>query len=171
VRSIERLRHKTIARVTEDFAGMRFNTALAALMEFVNGLNKAREAEPEIVRAAEFAAACDTLLLLLAPMAPFTAEELWHQRHPAAASGASYTSIHLQPWPEHNPALAVEDVVTVVVQVNGRVRERLEVAPDIAEDEVRRLALHSAKVQAAMEGRPLKKWIYVAGRRLANIVV
>jgi leucyl-tRNA synthetase len=168
VRTIERLRHKAIARVTDDYTGMRFNTALAALMEFVNGLNKAREEEPDVVRTPQFAAAIDTLLLLLAPMAPFTAEELWHSRHPG---GESYISVHVQPWPEYSPALTVEDMVTVVVQVNGRVRERLEAAPDIAEEEVRRLALHSAKVQAAMEGRPLKKWIYVADRRLANIVV
>jgi leucyl-tRNA synthetase len=165
---VERLRHRTIQRVTDDYAGMRFNTALSALMEYVNGLNKLREEQPDLPRDPRFAAAIDTLLVLLAPMAPFMAEELYHRRHPGLPET---TSIHVQPWPEYDPALTVADVVTVVVQVNGKVREKLEVAPDITEEEVKRLALHSPRVRAAMDGREPKKWIYVADRHLANIVV
>ena len=78
--SVERLRHKAIARVTADYEGLRFNTALAALMEYVNALNKARDEAPEIVRDAAFSRAVDTLLVLLAPMAPHLTEELWHER-------------------------------------------------------------------------------------------
>jgi leucyl-tRNA synthetase len=168
---VERLRHKAIARVTADFEALRFNTSLAALMEYVNALNKARDEAPEIVEDVSFSRAVDTLLVLLAPMAPHLTEELWHERrlHGGIAE-AEYTSVHVQPWPEYDQALIVDETVTIVVQVNGKVRDKLELAPDIAEDEVRERALASAKVQSAMEGRALKKFIYVP-RRLASVVV
>ncbi|HEU5440452.1 MAG TPA: leucine--tRNA ligase [Ktedonobacterales bacterium] len=159
----ERLQHKSIARVTESYAGLRFNTALAALMEYLNGLSKLKDDEPALVRDPRYAAALDTLLVLLAPLAPHISEELWHQ-------AGHEQSVHSQPWPEFNPALTVDETVTVIVQVNGKLREKLELAPDVSEDEVRRLALASPKVQAATGGRPLKKFIYVADRYLANIV-
>jgi leucyl-tRNA synthetase len=161
--AVERLRHKMIARVSDDYAELRFNTALAALMEYVNGLNKAREESPAVVGDPRFGEAIETLLLLLAPMTPFITEELWHR------AGHS-ESIHRQSWPEYDPALTVESSVTVVVQVNGKVREKLEVAADIGEAEVRALALASPKVRAALGERELKKFIYVADRHLANIV-
>ncbi|HEY2592349.1 MAG TPA: class I tRNA ligase family protein, partial [Chloroflexota bacterium] len=161
--AVERLRHKIIARVTDDYADLRFNTALAALMEFVNGLNKAKDETPDAVRTPEFAAALDSLLLLLAPLAPHIAEELWHQRGHAE-------SVHAQGWPAYDPALTVDALVTVVVQVNGKLRDKLDVAPDTSEEAFKALALASAKVQSAVEGRAVKKFIYVPGR-LANIVV
>jgi leucyl-tRNA synthetase len=168
---VERLRNKAIARVTADYEGLRFNTALAALMEDVNALNKAREETPEIVADAAFSRAVDTLLILLAPMAPHLTEELWHERRLRAGMvEAEYTSIHIQPWPAYDPALIVDETVTIVVQVNGKVRDKLDLAPDVAEDEVRELALASAKVQSAMDGRALKKFIYVPGR-LVSVVV
>jgi leucyl-tRNA synthetase len=160
---VERLRHKAIARVTGDYGAMRFNTALAALMEYVNGLNKAREESPEIVRDDRLLEALETLLVLLAPFTPHLAEELWHE---AGHSG----SVHLETWPEFDPALTVDEVVTLVVQVNGKVRDKLEVSPSLTEDEARTLALASPKVQAALEGSPLRKFIYVPDRYLANIV-
>ena len=160
---VERLRHKMIARVTDDYANLRFNTALAALMEFVNTLNKAKDESPDALRAPEFAAALDSLLLLLAPLTPHIAEELWHQR------GHTET-VHTQPWPAYDPALTVDAVVTVVVQVNGKLRDKLDVAPDTTEEAFQSLALASAKVQSAIEGKTVKKFIYVPGR-LANIVV
>jgi leucyl-tRNA synthetase len=168
---VERLRHKAIARVTADYEGLRFNTALAALMEYVNSLNKARDESPEIVKDATFSRAVDTLLVLLAPMAPHLTEELWHERRLRAGTAeAEYMSIHVQSWLSYDPALIADETVTIVVQVNGKVRDKLELAPDTAEDEVRERALASAKVQSAMEGRALKKFIYVPGR-LASVVV
>jgi leucyl-tRNA synthetase len=152
-----------IARVTDDYANLRFNTALAALMEFVNALNKAKDEAPDAVRAPEFAAALDSLLLLLAPLAPHIAEELWHQRGHAE-------SVHAQSWPAYDPALTVDATVTVVVQVNGKLRDKLDVAPDTSEEAFKALALASAKVQSAIEGKVVKKFVYVPGR-LANIVV
>ncbi|MFI5272280.1 MAG: leucine--tRNA ligase [Ktedonobacterales bacterium] len=161
--AIERLRHKTIARVTGDYRHLHFNTALAALMEFLNALSRAKDDEPAVLRDSRYGAAVETLLVLLAPLAPHIAEELWHR-------AGHEQSVHTQPWPEYDAALTVDEIVTVIVQVNGKVRDKLEVVPSIAEDEVRRLALASAKVQAATGGRPLKKFIYVADRHLANIV-
>ncbi|HEU5349232.1 MAG TPA: class I tRNA ligase family protein, partial [Ktedonobacterales bacterium] len=159
----ERLRHKAIARVTADFGELRFNTALAGLMEYVNGLNHLREEEPDVVRDARFVAAVDELLVLLAPMAPHVTEELWHMRGHTG-------SIHLQPWPEYDPALTVDEIVTLVVQVNGKLRDRLEVAPGLTDEQARELVLASPKVQSALEGRAAKKFIYVRDRNLANVV-
>jgi leucyl-tRNA synthetase len=161
--ALSRLRHKMIARVGEDYADLHFNTALASLMEYVNELNKAREAEPLVIRDPRFAAAIDTLLVLLAPMAPHISEELW------SATGHQ-DSVHDQSWPEYDPLLIVDDMLTVVVQVNGKVRDKLEVASDISEDELESLAWKSAKVQAASDGHDPKKVIYVPGR-LINFVV
>lgn len=160
--AVERLRHKMIARVSDDYANLRYNTALAALMEYVNGLNKLRDASPEVARDPRFATAIETLLILLAPITPHITEELWHE-------AGHKDSVHMQSWPNYDPALTVDEVITVVVQVNGKVRDRLEVTHDISEDEVRRLALASERVQAAIEGRDLKKFVYVPGR-LANLV-
>src|SRR5262249_52508374 len=116
--ALERLRHKTIARGTGDYSEMRFNTALAALVEYVNGLNKAREESPAVIGDERFQAAVETLLVLLAPFTPHIAEELWHQAGHA-------DSVHLQTWPEFDPALTLDEVVTLVVQVNGKVRDKL----------------------------------------------
>ena len=161
--AVERLRHKMIERVSNEYDGLRYNTALAALMEFVNGLNKLRDETPEVARDDRFAAALDTLMLLLAPMTPFITEELWRELGHDA-------SIHEQPWPAFDPALTADEQITIVVQVNGKVRDKLEVAPDVSEADVRSLALASARVQAATGGRDPKKFVYVPGR-LANIVV
>ena len=159
----ERLRHKTIARVTADFGELRFNTALAGLMEYVNHLNHLREEDPSVLRDTRFVAAVDELLVLLAPMAPHVTEELWQLR-------GHTESIHAQPWPEYDPALTVDDIVTLVIQVNGKVRDKLEVAPGLSDEQARELALASPKVQSALEGRALKKFIYVRDRNLVNVV-
>jgi leucyl-tRNA synthetase len=160
---VERLAAKMIARVGDDYADLHFNTALASLMEYVNELNKAREMDPSVIRDPRFAAAMDTLLILLAPMAPHISEELW------SATGHQ-DSVHDQSWPEYDPLLTVDDMLTVVVQVNGKLRDKLEVASGISEDELRSLAWKSTKVQAASDGRDPRKVIYVPGR-LINFVV
>jgi leucyl-tRNA synthetase len=161
--AVERLRHKMIARVGEEYANLRFNTALAGLMEFVNGLNKVREETPLVMRDPRFAQALDTLLVLLAPMAPHITEELWQ------ASGHA-ESVHEQAWPDYDPELLIDDIITIVVQVNGKVRDRLEVAHGISESELQKLAFASAKVMAATNGQAAKNVIHVPGR-LINIVI
>lgn len=161
--AVERLRHKMIARVGEEYANLRFNTALSGLMEFVNGLNKAREETPLVMRDPRFAEALDTLLVLLAPMAPHITEELWQ------ASGHA-ESVHEQIWPDYDPDLLIDDIITIVVQVNGKVRDKLEVAHGMSESELQKLAFASEKVMAATNGQAAKNVIHVPGR-LINIVV
>ncbi len=161
-REVERLRHKTIARVTSDYEGLRFNTALAGMMEFVNGLNKAHDGSADLIRDARYGAAVDTLLTLLAPLAPHIAEELWSR------TGHS-DSVHQQLWPTFDPAMTVDDMITIVVQVNGKVRDTLQLPADVTEAQVREHALASAKVAAALDGREVRKLIYVPGK-LANVV-
>ena len=161
--AVERLRHKMIARITEDYSNLRFNTALAGLMEYVNGLNKAREEVPSVLFDRRFADAIDTLLVLLAPMVPHITEELWHVL-------GHEESIHEESWPEYDPGLIVDDVITVIVQVNGKLRDKLAVPADIDESELRQLALTSPKVRAISNGNDPRKVIYVPGR-LINIVI
>jgi leucyl-tRNA synthetase len=160
---VRRLRHKIVKRVTEQHAGLQFNTALAALMELVNGLNRAREETPEVVATVAFAEAVETLTVLLAPLAPHISEELWHEL-------GHTTSVHREPWPTYDEALTRDELVTVVVQVNGKVRDRLEVPAESTEEAVRALALASSRVQALLDGQPIKKVVYVPDR-LVNLVV
>jgi leucyl-tRNA synthetase len=161
VRELRRLTHKTIRRVGEDIERFRFNTMVAALMEYTNYLTKAKEAGP--VDSSAWREAMDTLLLLLAPSAPHLAEELWQRL------GCPY-SIHDQQWPEWDAALAAEEQITLVVQVNGKLRDRIQVPVDIGEEEARELALASEKVKAHLEGKQVLRVIYVPGR-LVNVVV
>jgi len=159
--TVERARHKAIKRITEDMQQMRFNTALAGLMEYTNTLIKARETDA--VHTAAFRRALETLLVLLAPLAPHITEELWHQI-------GHKDSIHAQDWPSYNEAMTQEAVITVVVQVNGRVRDKLEVVAGVTEEEVQRLALASPRVQTYIGGKAVRKVVYVPDK-LINIVV
>jgi leucyl-tRNA synthetase len=159
-RAIERLRHKTIKRVTEDLRNFRFNTALAALMEANNALIK-QQYEP-VARTAAYRRALETLMHLLAPMAPHITEELWHL---TGHTG----SIHLTDWPQYDEALTHDESFTLVVQVNGRVRSRLEVAIDTDEETIRRLVLDDPRVRAHIGNAVVERVIYVPGR-IANVV-
>ncbi|MFC1901981.1 leucine--tRNA ligase [Chloroflexota bacterium] len=155
-----RCRHQTIKKVTEDLERMRFNTMVAALMEFCNYLGKVKEAGT--VPASVWEESVKALTLLLAPSCPHIAEELWQQK------GYAY-SIHNQSWPGWDEALAKDEEVTLVVQVNGKVRDKITVPASIAEDEAKKLAAESQKVQTHVEGREVVKVIYIPGR-LVNIV-
>ncbi len=150
---VTRATHRLIERVSDDSDRWSFNTAVAALMEFTNLLYK-QGATDEAV---------DALLLLLAPMAPHITAELWERRHAGA-------EIHEQSWPRADPDLAKLQTVTMVVQVNGKVRDRLEVDPGIDEAEAERLALASPKVQAETNGGAPKK-VIARPPRLVNVVV
>ena len=153
--------HKTTRRVTEDMERFRFNTMLAALMEYSNFLAKAKESGR--MDASAWQEAIDTLLLLMAPSAPHFAEELW------ARLGKPY-SIHQQPWPKWDEDLAREEEITLVVQVNGKVRDRLQVPADIDEERAKELALASQRVQSHIAGKQAQRIIYVPGK-LVNVVV
>ena len=159
-RALRRATHVTIAGVSDDIEGFRFNTALAKLMELTNAI--IRERDTGLAGSSAYAEAVDTLLLLLAPMAPHISEELWARR------GKPY-SIHQQAWPSYDPALAAADTIELPVQVNGKLRDRLVVTPDTPAAEIERMALESEKVQAHLGGQPPKRVIQIPGK-LVNIV-
>ena len=152
--------HKTIKKVSEDMERFHFNTMLASLMEFTNYLSKMQESGSVTVLL--WQQAITYLLLLLAPTAPHLAEELW------AKTGHPY-SIHNRPWPEWDEELVKEEKITLVIEVNGKLRDRLLVPVSISETEARELALGQGKVKAHIEGRKISRVIYVPGR-VVNIV-
>ncbi|MEW5985289.1 MAG: class I tRNA ligase family protein [Chloroflexota bacterium] len=154
--------HQTIRRVTEDYEAFKFNTAVAALMEYLNYLSdQAGEAvEPSLWREA-----LQTFTILLAPIAPFVAEEVWQE-----VMGHQGHSIHQQNWPTYDPSLAAEEEVTVIVQVNGKVRDRITAPAAADETTLRQLALGSEKARPYLDGRAIQKVIVVPSK-LVNIVV
>ncbi len=162
VRALRRKVHQTIQRVTHDFEHFEFNTIVAALMELLNAMQKARQ--EGLVGTPVWNEALDVYLRLMAPVTPHIAEELWVE-----VLGKPY-SIHTQAWPEADPdALTVEEI-TLAVQVNGKVRGRIVVPVDIAEAEATAQALALPAVQKRLQGREPRKVIYVPGK-LVNIVV
>ena len=157
---LERIRHETIKRVSQDLDRFKFNTAVAALMELVNALTKALEEKTASRRQCE--ETVDSLLQLLHPMAPHLTEEIWETR-------GHLGSLLESTWPEWDEAKLERDRVTVVVQVDGKLRDRIEVDAGAGEDEVKRLALESEAVQRHLEGVELARTIVVPGR-LINLV-
>jgi len=160
-RELQRIAHQTIRKVSEDMEKLRFNTMIAALMEFTNYLAKAKETG--CITDSAWEEARDTLLLLLAPTTPHLAEELWQR------TGHEY-SIHNQSWPQWDEALARDEEITLVVQVNGKLRDRIAVPASITEAEARQIALERQRVKAYLEGKEITDIIYVPGR-LVNLVV
>ncbi|MDX6211684.1 MAG: leucyl-tRNA synthetase, partial [Frankiales bacterium] len=151
---LNRLLHKTIDGVRSDFGDLKFNTSVAKLIELTNAVTKAGGAAPRAV--------AEAVVLMLAPLAPHTAEELWSRL------GHGETLAY-EAFPVADPALLVEDTVTCVVQVGGKVRDRLEVPVGIDEDELRALALATPGAQRALEGREIRT-VVVRPPRLVNIV-
>ena len=151
--------NKTVKKVTEDLEAFRFNTAIAALMEHTNYLLAVKGEVGE----EEWSDALRTFALVLAPFAPHHAEEMWE------ALGEPY-SVHEQAWPAWDESLIRAQEITLVVQVNGKLRDRIEVPADITEEAARELALSSERVRPHVEGRELRRSVYVPGR-LVNLVV
>ena len=161
VRDTQRLLHQTIRKCHADLDRFKFNTAIASLMELVNHLSKVW-AEASI-DSATWRDSMEKFLLVLAPIAPHVAEELWER------TGHGY-SIHQQQFPKWDDELAAAEKITLVVQVNGKVRDRIEVPVDIDESTAQELALASEKVRVFIDGKTVNKAIYVPGR-LVNVVV
>jgi leucyl-tRNA synthetase len=149
-----RLLHRTIQKVTEDTEGMRFNTAISAMMEFTNHLTK-QEVRPRSV--------LEPFVLLLAPYAPHVAEELW------SALGHTDTLAY-EPWPKFDPALTKADEIEIPVQVNGKLKARLTVPAETDEKGLEAAALADPKVKEQITGKTVKM-VKVVPRRLVNIVV
>ncbi len=159
VSELDRRTNRTIKKVTEDLENFRFNTAIAALMEHTNYLLPMRGEVGE----ERWKEALRTFVTVLAPFAPHHAEEMWE------AMGEPY-SVHERPWPTWDESLIAAEEITLLVQVNGKLRDRIEVPAAITEEAARELALSSARVRPHVEGRELKKSVYVPGR-LVNLVV
>ena len=160
-RDLRRKVHQAIRRGTDDMESFSFNTYIANLMELNNAMLKAKETAAYGTAAWE--EAVEALLLMLAPACPHIAEELW------ARTGRPY-SIHQQPWPVWDPDVAAEETITLPVQVNGKVRDRIEVAAGTDDETARALALETEGAQRHMAGKQVVKVIVVSGR-LVNIVV
>ena len=160
LRSLRRKVHQTLQSVTRDYKQFEFNTIVSALMELLNEMGRAKQAGAFGTPAWEEAA--EIYLLMLAPIAPHITEELW------SLLGKPY-SIHTQRWPAVDEEAARQDEITLVLQVNGKVRDRLVVPADVSEEEARRLALENPNVQRFLDNKPPRQVVYVKGR-LVNVV-
>ena len=158
--ALRRRTHAAIRQVSDDMERFEFNTVVSALMELTHAVAEARQAG--LAGTPGFRQSVETLVLLLAPVAPHLGEELW------ARLGRPY-SVHQQPWPAFDPAALATDEITLVIQVNGKVRDRIAVPAGISEDEARRRALASETVQRHLAGKTPRQVVYVEGR-LVNIV-
>jgi leucyl-tRNA synthetase len=160
VKALRRTVHQTIKKVTEDMEAFGFNTAIAALMSLRNTMKAAKETP--VAHTEAWNEAAETLLLLMAPFTPHISEELWQRM-------GKTESVHLQSWPEWDEAVAAEEMITLIVQVNGRVRDRIDVPAGIDNAEAERLARESALVQRHVGDKQIVKVIVVPGR-LVNVV-
>jgi len=146
--------HKTIKKVSEDIENFRYNTAIAQMMIFVNFAVKFDELPREVF---------ENFLKLLAPFAPHLAEELWNEI-------GNKESVFKQVWPKYNPALVKDETINLVIQVNGKIRDTIEVSADISEEEAKKIALDCEKIKKWLEEKEIKKVIFVKGK-LVNIVI
>jgi leucyl-tRNA synthetase len=165
---LHRATHRTIDRVTRDFAEFKFNTAIAAMMELVNAISlDAQDAPAEITPGSDrgwaMGEALRTLVVLLAPVAPHVAEELWRR-------AGHTTTVFRAGWPAADPAALVAETELIVVQVNGKLRAKLELPASLDQQAVEREARENPKIQALLEGKQVKKVIFVP-HKLVNIVV
>ncbi len=151
--------HQTLKKAGEDLQHFRFNTAIATVMAFRNVL----KGEAGAAGSDVWKECLEGMLLMLAPIAPHITEELWEKIKPGSGS------IHQQAWPEYDESMIVEDMVTLVIQVNGKVRDRLEMPAGTCKEEAEQSALAAPKVQSYLEGKQILKAIVVPDR-LVNIV-
>ena len=159
--NLNKLLHKTIKKVTEDIENFRFNTAISALMILVNEMSKEKEISKDNLK---------TLLLLLAPFVPHLTEELWQKFIIENSEFKIENSIHNQSWPKYNPSLLKEEKIILIVQVNGRVRDKIEAKSDVSQKEVEELALSSEKIKKWTKDKKIKKTIFVPNK-LINFIV
>ncbi|MEP7162554.1 MAG: leucine--tRNA ligase [Candidatus Moraniibacteriota bacterium] len=152
-RTLETQLHQTIKKVTEDLETLHFNTAVSALMILLNSFEKEESVSKEHFK---------TFTLLLAPLAPHIAEELWHEL-------GNKESIFLASWPAWDEKKTIDEMMTIVVQINGRVRGSIVIPTESEESQVKELALADAKIRTALGGKEVKKTIYVSGKILSLV--
>jgi leucyl-tRNA synthetase len=151
---LEKVLHKTIKKVNEDIENFAFNTAISSMMIFVNEAEKY-----ENISIGDF----KMFLQILAPFAPHFTEELWHEM-------GEKKSIHISGWPKYNPKKIIENSITIVVQINGKVRAEIKINPEETEEGVKNIALNNESVKNWISTGDIKRFIYVKGR-LVNIVI
>jgi leucyl-tRNA synthetase len=159
-KKLRQITHATIKKVTEDI-GVRyqFNTAISAIMELVNAIYS----YPEDAEIGTKLDAIETVILLLAPVAPHMTEELWHRI-------GHDSSVHAQKWPAYDPTALVQDEIEYVIQVNGKLRDKIVVPRGTGREELEQLVLQREKVKEQLEGKTIRKWIVVP-EKLVNLVV
>ena len=157
-----RLTHSTIKKVTRDIEDEKFNTAVASMMEMVNGLYKIKESHG-IDYSSNWRFALESLIQILAPFAPHITEELWHEM-------GHDDTVHVGHWPKWDEKYLKSDTMTIIVQVNGKLRAKLELPSDMDKQGVEAAALADENVQKFTNNKPPKKMVYVPGK-LVNIVV
>jgi leucyl-tRNA synthetase len=160
-KKLTRLLHQTIKKVTQDIENFKFNTAISQLMVLTNEMEKEEKIGKEIFK---------NFLKLLAPFTPHISEEIWFSFAKTSENKQYKKSIFLSSWPKYNPRLAKEEMITLVVQINGKVRDKIEIEASISEKKAKEIALSREKVQKWIEGKEIKKIIFVPGK-LINIVV
>lgn len=161
-KNLRRKVHKTLKRVSRDFENFEFNTVISSLMELMNEMYKAREAGA--AGSDEWKEAQESYVKMMAPVTPHIAEELWTEH-----MGKSY-SIHQQLWPAVDEAAAKDDVVEIPVQINGKVRDRVTVAAEASEAEIKSAVMASEVIQKYLEGKEPKKVIVVKGKLVSLVV-
>ena len=155
------LRHKTIKKVTEDIERLHYNTGIATMMTFVNALYENEHSKEDI----------KTLLILLAPFAPYVTEELWHRLAEAEGEGGgNWGSVHNQKWPEYDKKQIKEQAVSIPVQINGKVKSEVSVVRDMSEKDLEKRALRDEKVQKILGDKEPKK-VIVVKNKIVNIVL
>ncbi|MFC2064337.1 leucine--tRNA ligase [Chloroflexota bacterium] len=159
--SLRRKVHQTLINLTQDYETFSFNTIISSLMELMNEMYKARDTGAG--GTIEWKEAIETYLLMMAPVCPHIAEELWE------IAGKPY-SIHIQSWPEIDQAAAKDEEITLIVQINGKLRDRITVPADITDEDAKTIALKSDAIQKFLEGKSPKK-VIVVPKRLVNIVL
>ena len=162
MRDLRRKVHQTLESVTHDFENFEFNTIVSSLMELLNYMYQVREKGAYGTEAWD--EAVDIYLRMLAPVAPHIAEELWVE-----VCGKPY-SIHQQPWPKVDKDATVEDRIILPIQVNGKLRDRIELPADVSEQDAKEAAIASEGIKKFIEGKEIRKVIYIPAR-LVNIVV
>jgi leucyl-tRNA synthetase len=153
--------HKTVRKLTDDIENDKFNTAVSAMMEAVNTYYKLKETYP-IGKTPAWTFAIESLLQVLSPFAPHITEELWHQL-------GHGSTIHIDTWPKWDNKFLQSNTLTIIVQVNGKLRAKLELDVETSAEEVKQLALTEPNVAKFLEGKEPTKVIYIPGR-LVNIV-
>ncbi|TES95172.1 leucine--tRNA ligase [Patescibacteria group bacterium] len=153
-KKLETLKHKTLKKVAEDFEDFQFNTALSALMEYSNALGKKDKIGRDLL---------EILVILLAPITPHLSEELWEML-------GHREFVFKAPWPKFDPKLIQEEIITLAIQVNGKLRGTVEVNKDVSEKEAIKLAKENQNVKKFLKGKEVKKEIFVKGRLVSFVV-